>query len=93
MSAKLSNSERPHGQQAPATLAEAHDVLWRQRPARGADLREWVAFHRHSAAVYAETAKVDLRHQHEATQCAGIEIRKARTIEEQLSPDLAGGDS
>jgi hypothetical protein len=68
VSATLSDDERPHVQQVPATLAEAHDVLWRQQPARGADLREWVAFHRYSAAVYSETAKVDQRHHHEATQ-------------------------
>jgi hypothetical protein len=77
----------------PSTLAEAHDVLWRERPAQGADLREWVVFHRHSAEVYTETAKVDQRHYHEAVQCAGIEIRKARAIEDQLDPTLRGDDS
>jgi len=71
--------------QQPSTLDEAHDVLWRQRPKRDADASEWIAFHRHSAEVYSRTAKVDLRHQHEATQCAGLEIRKARTLEDALS--------
>jgi hypothetical protein len=79
--------------QRPSTLVEAHDVLWRRRPARDADPLEWVAFHRHSAEVYAQTAKVDLRHQHEASQCAGIEIRKARDIEHRLDPGLDGDDS
>lgn len=74
----------------PSTLAEAHDMVWRQRPARDAAPSEWVAFHRRSATVYAQTAKVDLRHQHEATQCAGIEIRRAREIEDRLNPDLDG---
>ena len=69
----------------PSTLDEAHDVLWRQRPRRDADASEWIAFHRHSAEVYSRTAKVDLRHHHEATQCAGLEIRKARTLEDLLS--------
>lgn len=78
-------------QQQPATLAEAHDVLWRRRPKRDANPLEWVAFHRHSAEVYAQTAKVDLRHQHEATQWAGAEIRRAREIEDELNPD--GDDS
>lgn len=77
--------------QQPATLAEAHDVLWRRRPKQDAHPLEWVAFHRHSAQVYSETAKVDVRHQHEATQYAGIEIRRAREIEDALNP--AGDDS
>lgn len=75
----------------PSTLDEAHEVVWRLRPARDADAREWVAFHRRSAEVYARTAKVDLRHQHEATQCAGLEIRRARKIEDELN--LAGDDA
>ncbi|MFL6126614.1 AMED_5909 family protein [Actinophytocola sp.] len=71
----------------PTTLAEAHEVLWRRRPARDAGLVELAAYHRHCAEVYAQTAKVDLRHQHEATQCAGLEMRKARDIEHQLNPE------
>jgi hypothetical protein len=86
---RLSTGDSPRELgEAPATLAEAHEVLWRQRPARDADPSVWVDFHRHSAKVYAQTAKVDLRHQHEAAQCAGLEIRKARTIEDRLNPDL-----
>jgi len=73
----------------PSTLAEAHEVLWRQRPVGYADPEKWAAYHRHCAEVYAQTAKVDLRHQHEAIQCAGLEMRKARDIEHQLNP---GGD-
>lgn len=73
---------------APASLTEAHEVLRRQRPSRDAAPSEWVAFHRRSADVYAATAKVDLRHQHEATQYAGIEIRRAREIECRLDPSL-----
>lgn len=73
----------------PSTLEEAHDVLWRQRPDRGADVSEWIAFHRHSAMVYVQTAKVDVRHQHEATQCAGLAIRRARLIEDSLR-DMGG---
>jgi hypothetical protein len=76
---------------APSTLMEAHEVLWRQRPARDADPSEWVAFHRHCAQVYSQTAQVDERHRHEALHCAGLEIRKARDIERQL--DAEGDDA
>jgi hypothetical protein len=70
----------------PATLFEAHEVLWRQRPSRDAAPREWIAFHRRSAEVYAATAKVDVRHRHEATQYAAVEIRRAREIEHRINP-------
>jgi hypothetical protein len=79
----LPDGERAQGQ-PPSTLDEAHDVLWRQRPKRDADAQEWIAFHRHSAEVYLRTAKVDLRHHHEATQYAGLEIRNARRLEDLL---------
>lgn len=72
----------------PSSLFEAHEVLWRQRPSRDADPAEWIAFHRRSADVYAHTAKVDVRHRHEATQCAAIEIRRAREIEHRIDPAL-----
>jgi hypothetical protein len=68
-------------------LTEAHDVLWRQRSARDADPLVWAEFHRHGATVYAQAAEVDLRHRHQALQCAGLEIRKARDIEHQLNPE------
>jgi hypothetical protein len=71
----------------PATLEEAHDVLRRLRPAQHADPLVWVDFHRHSAKVYEQTSKVDLRHRYEALQCAGMEIRKARDIEHRLNPE------
>ncbi len=74
---------------AAATLADAHEVLWHQRPARDADPLTWVAFHRHSAEVYSRTAEVDTGHQHEARTCAGMEIRKARDIEHRLNPEDA----
>jgi hypothetical protein len=76
----------------PSTLAEAHDVLWRQRPEHEADPLVWAEFHRHSASVYAQTSKVDERHRYEALQCAGMEIRKARDIEHRLNPDSSADD-
>lgn len=77
----------PEQQKTPATLTEAHDVLWHQRPARDADPLVWVDFHRRSARVYGQVAGIDVRHRHEAIQCAGMEIRKARDIEHQLEPE------
>jgi len=65
----------------PVTLEEAHDLLWRQRPAQDASPGDWAAFHRHSASVYTQTSEVDQRHHYEALQCAGLEIRKAEDIE------------
>lgn len=73
--------------QTPSTLEEAHEVLRQARPRTDADPLEWVAFHRHSAKVYSATAQIDLAHRYEATQCAGLEIRKARDIEHRLNPE------
>ncbi|GAB1515660.1 AMED_5909 family protein [Actinophytocola sp. KF-1] len=74
--------------QQPRTLAEAHEVLWQQRPGRDADPLVWVAFHRSSAEVYARTAKFDGAHRQEAAQCAVMEIRRAREIEHRLDPSV-----
>lgn len=93
MSVTLSQGDSARERQkTPATLAEAHDLLWRQRPAPGTDLRDVAEYHRHSAQVYSKVASVDLRHHHEALQCAGLEIRKARGIEHRLDPSLAEGE-
>ena len=72
----------------PATLAQAHELLWQQRPAKDADPLMWVDFHRHSADVYSRVSAVDARHRHEALVCAGLEIRKAREIEHRLNPEV-----
>ncbi len=72
----------------PRTLAEAHEVLWERRPRCDADPSVWVAFHRSSAVVYARAAKVDGVHRREASQCAVMEIRRAREIEYRLDPSL-----
>lgn len=71
----------------PSTLAEAHEVLARVRPRVDAGPQVWVEFHRNSAAVYAEIAKLDAGHQHEANHCAGVELRQAREIEDGLIGD------
>jgi hypothetical protein len=75
----------------PATLLEAEEVLWCQRPARDADPSAWVAFHRHCADVYARTSEVDTKHKYEALAYAGMEIRKARDIEHRLNPEVDDG--
>jgi hypothetical protein len=88
MSVALTESGSTRKQPNAPTLAEAHDALWRQRPAQDAAPLEWVAFHRHSAEVYARAAKVDLPNKHEATQYAGMAIRRAREIEHRLNPQI-----
>jgi hypothetical protein len=45
-------------------------------------------FHRRNATLYAQAAKTDGLHKHEAIQYAAIEIREARCIEESLTPHL-----
>ena len=69
-----------------ATLAEAHEALLRCRPAYDAEPRVWAAFHRRSAEVYTNIAKVDARHRHEASYWAGAEMRRARDLEDNPPP-------
>ena len=45
----------------------------------------WAAFHRRSAEIYGAVATVDLAHRHEAQCYAGLEIRRAREIEDELA--------
>lgn len=71
----------------PATLREAHEVLTHRRPKLDADPRLWIDFHRRSAEVYAQAAKSDEGHRHEASQWAAMEIRRAREIEHRLGLD------
>lgn len=87
-SAPIDSDSVREQQHAPATLADVHEALRRLQPAEDADLLEWVKFHRYSASVYAQTAKVYARYRDESQQCAGTEIRKARDIEHWLKPDL-----
>ncbi|MGB3441940.1 MAG: AMED_5909 family protein [Actinophytocola sp.] len=71
----------------PSSLFEAHEVLRRQRPSRDAAPEDWIAFHRRCSEVYTATAKVDIRHRHEAMQYAAIEIRRAREIDPAVDSD------
>jgi hypothetical protein len=66
----------------PATLVQAHEVLRGQRPKLDAPRSAWAAFHRRSAKVYSEVAKVDTAHQYEALQYARIEMERAGEIED-----------
>ncbi len=72
-----------------SSVFEAHEVLWRCRPAQDAAPAEWAVFHRHSAEVYAAAAKVDEPNRAEGSQYAAFAIRRAREIEHRLNP---GGD-
>lgn len=75
-------------QVAPSSLFEAHEVLWRRRPSHDAAPAEWMAFHRHSAEVYATAAKVDEPNRAEASQYAAFAIRRAREIESRIDPSV-----
>ncbi len=75
-------------QVAPSSLFDAHEELWRRRPAHDAAPAEWAAFHRHSAEVYAAAAKVDVANRQEASQYAVFAIRRAREIEHRLDPTI-----
>ena len=77
-------------QMAPSSLFEAHEVLWRRRPSHDAAPAEWMAFHRHSAEVYAAAAKVDVPNRGEASQYAAFAIRRAREIECRIDPAIDG---
>jgi hypothetical protein len=78
-------------QMAPSSLFEAHEVLWRRRPSHDAAPAEWMAFHRHSAEVYAAAAKVDVSNRAEASQYAAFAIRRAREIEHRIDPAIDSG--
>ena len=75
-------------QVAPSSLFEAHEALWSRRPSHDAAPAEWMAFHRHSAEVYAAAAKVDVLNRGEASQYAAFAIRRAREIEHRIDPTL-----
>lgn len=77
-----------HQQVVPSSLFEAHEALWRRRPSHDAAPAEWMAFHRHSAEVYAAAAKVDEPNRGEASQYAVFAIRRAREIEHRLDPSV-----
>jgi len=70
---------------APTTLYEAHDLVLAQRPKLAEAPAVWATYHRLAAEVYAQVAKVDTNHQHEAQYLAGREIREARTIEDRIN--------
>ena len=81
----VTNTLRTSGNREPATLMEAHELVRQHRPKLDAEPLVWVAFHRRSAEIYGQIAKVDPSHRYEAQAYAGQEIRKAREIEDQLA--------
>lgn len=70
---------------APRTLAEAGEALWRIRPGEQAPLVEWLAYYQRSAVVYAEIAEIDRSHHHEALYMAGESRKRAEEIEARIT--------
>lgn len=64
------------------SLSEAHDLLPRMMPRKGAKPAELRRFHEQSAAVYQRIAEVDRGHHHEALYWADREARLAREVDE-----------
>jgi hypothetical protein len=70
---------------SPVTLGEAHEAMGRCRPAPGAPLDAWLAYHRRGRALYAEIADVDRFHHHEALYWAERERQSAVEIEARMA--------
>lgn len=64
-----------------ASLAEAHDVLPRLMPRKGAALAEMRQFHERSAEIYRRVAEIDRGHHHEALYWADREAQKAQELD------------
>ncbi|MGH3626995.1 MAG: AMED_5909 family protein [Sciscionella sp.] len=62
---------------SPQTLAQAHEDVQRRRPAPQSDVAQWLEFHRHNAALYAQIADIDRGHHHEALYWVRYEQRNA----------------
>jgi len=71
----------------PKTLMQAHEQLVRLRPARDASLSAWLAYYRHSVAVYEQIAKVDPCHDTEARYWAQREQACAQQIAARIAAD------
>lgn len=65
----------------PASLAEALELVVRERPARDAGPREWIKFHHRNASMYAQMMKVDPKFKFEASVYSSGSMRIAREIE------------
>ncbi|SDG37984.1 hypothetical protein SAMN05216553_107433 [Lentzea fradiae] len=64
-----------------ASLSEAHEVLPRLIPRKGAELAEVKRFHERSAEIYRRVAEIDRGHHHEALYWADREARRARELD------------
>ncbi|GAA3671682.1 AMED_5909 family protein [Lentzea roselyniae] len=62
------------------SLAEAHEVLPRLMPRKGAAVADVKRFHEKSAEVYRRVAEMDRGHHHEALYWAEREAQKAREL-------------
>jgi hypothetical protein len=68
----------------PQTLADAQHVVASSRPRQKAPLSEWLAYHQHAAAYYAEVAEIDRGHHHEALAMAEEQRQFAMKIKAQI---------
>jgi hypothetical protein len=73
----------------PRTLAEAQHALASIRPPQTATLADWLAYHRQSAAMYAEVAEIDRGHHHEALFLAEHARLQAKDIKARISSQQA----
>jgi hypothetical protein len=69
----------------PKTLMQAHEHLVRLRPVRDASLSAWLAYYRHSVAVYEQIAKVDSCHDAEARYWVQREQARAQQIAARIA--------
>jgi len=68
----------------PQTLADAQHVVASNRPRQKAPLSEWLAYHQHAAAYYAEVAEIDRGHHHEALAMAEEQRQLVMKIKTQI---------
>ncbi|HEV8556973.1 MAG TPA: AMED_5909 family protein [Actinophytocola sp.] len=69
----------------PTSLAQAHEAVSTVQPSGNAPLSVWLAYHRHAAEVYAETAEVDWAHHHEARHWMSLERAMVSELERQIA--------
>lgn len=67
------------------TWAEVGEALWRIRPGKQAPLVEWLAYYQRAAVVYAEIAKIDQSHHHEALYMVGESRKRTEEIEARIT--------
>lgn len=76
------------------TLRQAQEMVRREWPGRDAPDSAWLAYHQRAAQLYAQVARHDLDHHHEALFWAAQEQEAARVLTEPgpISQDTEGDD-